>query len=533
MSAFTRFLSRIFGRPAAPPARGRADATRLARGGPAASFDAAKTGAENRNHWANADGLSAPAAHSPEVRATLRNRSRYECANNGYAGGVVRGRADATIGVCPRLQLTLPESWVDPETGAARATPEGAARAVELLWNDWCDETGYADKLRCLDRSETREGEAFGVFVTNEALAHVTLDLRNVEADQIATPFFDPLQPNAVDGIEFDRFGNPAFYHLLKSHPGDAAAWGGVFGEFERVPAAEVVHLFDLDRAGQRRGVPALTSALPLYAYLRRYTLATLGAAEVAAMIAGVIESDLPPDAGGAEAPEIVAMDEIPFARNGLMTMPAGQKAKAFPPAQPVPSYRDFKGEVLTEAGRAVDAPRNVSTGSSAEYNYSSGRLDHLPQQQAYKVRRDRWRRLVLDRTFRLWGREASVRANFLPAGLPPPSLWRWKWRWDGFGSIDPVKDVTANQIALEGGQTTLERVAAEHGDDWEEVLQQQAREMALRKKLGLPQPGQAAADADAADDGDDPDGGGGDDGRAGRSAGRLIGHLNGRGRHP
>ncbi len=51
-------------------------------------YDAATTTVDNVRHWAAADGLSANAANSPEVRRTLRNRSRYEIANNSYARGI-------------------------------------------------------------------------------------------------------------------------------------------------------------------------------------------------------------------------------------------------------------------------------------------------------------------------------------------------------------------------------------------------------------------------------------------------------------
>ena len=47
-----------------------------------ARYDAAVTSDDNRRHWANADGLSANAANSSTVRRTLRNRARYETANN-------------------------------------------------------------------------------------------------------------------------------------------------------------------------------------------------------------------------------------------------------------------------------------------------------------------------------------------------------------------------------------------------------------------------------------------------------------------
>lgn len=61
-----------------------------------ARYDAATSTENNRRHWANADALSADAAASPEVRRTLRNRARYEVANNSYArtshAGAAAGR---------------------------------------------------------------------------------------------------------------------------------------------------------------------------------------------------------------------------------------------------------------------------------------------------------------------------------------------------------------------------------------------------------------------------------------------------------
>ncbi len=68
-------------------------------------YDAATTDHDNRRHWANADGLSANAANTPEVRRVLRNRSRYEVANNSYAKGICLTLANDVIGTGPRLQM--------------------------------------------------------------------------------------------------------------------------------------------------------------------------------------------------------------------------------------------------------------------------------------------------------------------------------------------------------------------------------------------------------------------------------------------
>ena len=58
-----------------------------------ATYDAARTTDEFKNHWANADALDADSANSKAVRATLVQRSRYEVGNNGYADGMVQPKA--------------------------------------------------------------------------------------------------------------------------------------------------------------------------------------------------------------------------------------------------------------------------------------------------------------------------------------------------------------------------------------------------------------------------------------------------------
>jgi hypothetical protein len=99
-----------------------------------AKFDSAKTTPENRKHWANADGLSPNASINPEVRRVLRNRARYEVANNSYAKGIVLTLANDTIGTGPRLQMLTtssasrrPTAW---PVDTRRTAPRSARAAI-------------------------------------------------------------------------------------------------------------------------------------------------------------------------------------------------------------------------------------------------------------------------------------------------------------------------------------------------------------------------------------------------------------------
>jgi hypothetical protein len=141
--------------------------------------------------------------------------------------------------------------------------------------------------------ARAEDGEAFAILTNNDQLdSAVKLDLRLIEADQVATPDRGILNVNSVDGIVFDAAGNPTEYHVLRYHPGDVKPLCDL--TYDRIPARSVIHFFRSDRPGQSRGIPDITPALPLFAQLRRFTLAVLAAAETAADFAGILYSDAP-----------------------------------------------------------------------------------------------------------------------------------------------------------------------------------------------------------------------------------------------
>lgn len=436
---------------------------------PSARYDAARTGAENREHWRGADSLSPNAAANAQDRKILRERARYEVANNGFAFGAANSLAEDAIGTGPRLQLF--------------GLPEDAARQVEDLYAAWAAKIGYADSLRLLYRSGVIDGECFGLATDNPLVSHpVTLDFRVFESDLvtdslgIGTHYADPTR---TDGIEHDRHGNPVRYTILRHHPGDG--WGAV-AEHDVYPASQVYHWFRPDRPGQSRGVSWMTPALPLFAQLRRYTLAVLTAAETAANIAGVLTTDQPP---GEESITVEAMDEIALPRGALLTAPEGWDVSQLKAEQPTQTFGDFRTQILLEIGRTMDMPLNRITGNSSGYNYSSGRLDYQGYQDSVWRHRERLRLRVLDRLFMAWLEEAML-VGILPAGLPPFAEWVWDWQWDAFGGIDPIKEAQAAQALLDANLSDLAEQCAARGRRWDQVLRQRAREKALLVELGL-----------------------------------------------
>jgi lambda family phage portal protein len=337
------------------------------------------------------------------------------------------------------------------------------------------------------------DGEAFAILTSNPQLASaIQLDLRLMEAEQVTTPDLNVLLSNAIDGIVFDQYGNPVEYHVLKSHPSDTTAFGG--NEYDRLPANTVVHWFRADRPGQARGIPDIMPALPLFAQLRRYTLAVIAAAETAADFAGILYTDAPAN-GEADAAE--PFEPIELEKRALVTMPGGWKMSQLQAEQPATTYAEFKREILNEIARCLNMPFNVAAGNSSGYNYASGRLDHQTYFKSIRVEQAHVECVVLDRILSAWLDEAALIPGLLPAGLGPFADWPHQWFWDGHEHVDPAKEASAQATRLANHTTTLAHEYARQGRDWEEALHQRAAEVALMRELGLT----AARPAAPADD--------------------------------
>ena len=451
-----------------------------------ARFDAAVTNADNRRHWANADGLSADAAASPAVRQILRNRSRYEVANNSYARGIVLTLANDCVGTGPRLQL-LRE---DAETN----------RILESAFSDWAREIDLASKLRTMRMAKATDGEAFAVLTANPELnAPIKLDVGLIEADRVSTPDIRPAITDAVDGIQFDRYGNPKRYFVLRQHP-SGTAYTAHIGTYDRIPAEAVIHWFRTDRPGQHRGIPEITPALPLFAQLRRYTLAVLGAAETAADFAAVLFTDAP--ASGEAAP-VEPMDIVELEKRMATVLPDGWKLGQIKAEQPGTTYSEFKREILNEIARCLNMPFNIAAGNSSGYNYASGRLDHQTYFKSIRVEQADCNATVLDRILATWLTEAVLLTEFSflrGAGQVPH-----QWFWDGTEHVDPAKEANAQEKRLKNHTTTLAHEYARQGKDWETELRQRAKEAQLMQELGLtpdevaPQPEAEESEVDRA----------------------------------
>jgi capsid protein len=442
------WLGKLFG----TPRRTTVSAPRMVR----ARYDAAQTPANIAKHWGNADNLSADAANAPGIRQTLRSRSRHEVANGGYAKRMVRAKANDLIGTGPHLQMLLKDETRNSE--------------LEAEWTLWMRKARFARALRTIAKAKLQDGEALAIKVTKPNLPTAAkVALRVLECDRLTTPDLWGAEPNRIDGVDIDEYGDPIRYHILDQHPGGMSFYAPIARQY---PASAVIHWFEEDRPEQHRGVPELTPSLQTFAKHRRFQQATIDSAETAARLAAVIQTDMPPDDG---TPSPDAFDLLELPDNAAMVLPESYKIGQVKAEHPGTVYSEFIDATIGEEAAPILMPRSIASGDSSKFNYASGRLDHQTYDFGNEIERDDCEIVVVEPVFEDWLKETlAVKYGIAPSEVNTAD-WPHEWRWDSRGHVDTAKEASAEQTRLGCGATTLARVYAKAGLDARKELQSQA----------------------------------------------------------
>lgn len=438
---------------------------------------------------------------------TLVARSRDLTRNHGIAAGAMQTLVDNVVGTGLRL-VAMPDFKL---LGRTKDWADEWSANVEALWRTWAENTvcdaaeslTFSGMTAQVFRSSMVNGEALAVpvWLPERANAFATA-VQLVEPDRLCNPQGQPDSKTLRGGIEIDRFGAPRAYWLRKTHPGDALLGAGIDAEeWQRIPAItpfgrkRVIHVHEKERTGQSRGKPQLSAIMPMFKMLDHYERSELQAAVVNAMIAAFIETPLDGESigemfGGSVEDYIAARNEWEVKLQGGSIIPVfpGDKVAPFTPSRPNSSYGAFVENILRHIGTGLNMPFELLMKDFSKTNYSSARAALLEAWRYFNGRRQwlstYWARPV----YELWLEEAINKGLIeAPDFYQNKAAWvRSKWIGPGRGWVDPVKEAQAAQIRMESGLSTLEDECASQGLDWEEVLEQRAREKAKLDELGL-----------------------------------------------
>ncbi|HXS98627.1 MAG TPA: phage portal protein [Candidatus Limnocylindrales bacterium] len=448
-------------------------------------------------------------------RTVLVPRARDLDRNHGIAQSARQTKSDNIVGLGFRLSPT-------PDYRALGKTKEWAiefAQVVRSYWREFsettnCDAAGTHNFLgltRQVFNGCMLNGDAVALAMwLPSGSSRFATKLQVMESDRLSTPIGRIDGSHMRGGIEIDDLGKPTKYWIRKTHPGDA--YIGILPDamqWEPVPAEtpwgrkRVIHVADLDRAGQHRGKPDLSAVLAQFKMLDHYQRTTVQAAVVQAMIAAFIETPMDSTAlaqlfgGDINSEEfktyLTRKNEYRVKLQGGAVVPMfpGDKMTAFTPSQPTGVYGPFVENVLRHISAGLDVPLELLLKDFSKINYSGARSMLLEAWRFFVGRRkwltDFWATPVYELFL-----EEIVNAGLVEA----PDFYEHrfaysccKWIGSGKGWVDPQKEAQAAETRMRNYLTTLEDECAEQGRDWEEVLEQRAAERAKMAELNLPLP--------------------------------------------
>ena len=386
-------------------------------------YDAAQNTSQNEQHWLMSDSLSPNASNDIAVRRKLRTRSRYETGNNGYLNGVTRSLCQDFLGSGPTLKIT-DDRFTDIQK-----------RSIERRWLQRSKKIKLRKKLGQLRWAKCESGEGFLTGYNDKKLKHPIKTNRSViECDQVSHFNINNLinkSNGEIDGVKVNRHGSATHYHVLNSHPGETQLTTLRPHDGKWVPADQVIHWFHSPR-NALRGIPETTPTLPLWALLRRYTLAVVQNAEIAADFTILLKSLQP----AATNPFSLSSSGEPSDSNsdnwfksfpvdrGLMTViPDGYDLDQLDPRQPIMNYDIFVFALVQEAIRPLMVPRNYALGSSNDSNMASGNLDRQIYLQAVEQERLSCNEEVLDKDLEEWWFEAIRIESYFEDDVSFPNI--------------------------------------------------------------------------------------------------------------
>jgi lambda family phage portal protein len=288
-------------------------------------------------------------------------------------------------------------------------------------------------------------------------------------------------------GIEIDLFGAPVAYWFWDRHPSDMINISAV--KRIRVPADEVFHYFDQERAMQSRGVTWLNSVMMPAKMLDGYVEAEVVAARIGSSKMGFFQhanaADSEPPVSDAENPR--AKIEMEASPGTFEELPPGMQFKEWNPEHPAVAFPNFLKAIQRWISAGLAVGYNTLADDLEGVNYSSIRAAMLVERDEWRALQGDWKGAFLDRfLYPEWLDFAQLSGQLVldsrdPAAFLEATFVPRGWQW-----VDPLKDVNASIAEIDNGLNSRARVCAEQGEDFEEIANELLEEQEIIEELGL-----------------------------------------------
>lgn len=374
---------------------------------------------------------------------------------------------------------------------------------IEWAWWEWSKKQNctmsktlnLTQVCYLLIESYKRDGEFFARFIENPDVNKFGFALELIEPDLLDERYNVELtNGNAIImGIELNSWKQPVAYHFKKSSIADEMR--GIDGHYIqgdriRIPADQILHLFDSEHSNQFRGISHLAPVMVDLHNLKGYDEAAIIAARVGASKTILIERENSDETtGDEEDSEGNQLQNLSYGE--IEYLNPGEKVANWTPDYPHDQYPEFIKACYRRIAVALGLNYNSLLSDLEGVNYSSMRSGLLMERDQWFVDQNfiitsfleivfsRWLKTVLFNS--LYQKEAAIDLPYDPDKYDQPEFFGRSYQW-----VDPFKDSQATALALDYNLTTITRELKKQGLDFDDVLLERKTELEKMKEAGV-----------------------------------------------
>jgi len=406
--------------------------------------------------WAHASDSRADIGDIDRMRLVALSRKCY--LNNAIVKGSITDLARYSVGSgIKALPKSGDTSW------------DQQAKEWWESWGHYPEVTGRYDFAtlqllisECIDR----DGEVFIVLTKTKDGTGAALQV--IEGHRVQTPPDKADNKNIFDGVEMDKLNRPKAYFVLASEE-----------SFTRVPAEDMIHIFEPERPDQVRGYPRISVSLNQCLdrdELLRLEMQATKAASTISLVATTKSGGTSGIFGPLTNNETVddkTMETV-WGGGAILRMRSDQDIKSFQLNRPNADLNAHLEQYIRSVALGLGLPYEFVWDSSKV----SGANTRLITAKAARRFEQRQNLLIAQALRRIWRYAAAVaiKNGDLPVNA---NYFKVSWVCPRSITVDHGRDAQSDIALVEAGLMSRAEYFGSYGQDWEEQVAQIQREKA------------------------------------------------------
>ncbi|WP_395165745.1 phage portal protein [Klebsiella pneumoniae] len=317
---------------------------------------------------------------------------------------------------------------------------------------------------RLVERTRSIDGEAF--IICHDVNGTVKFEL--IDTMRIPTTgnrIFDD-GSYVSNGIHFDRYGKVIEYYVTRLNP---STYTYQTGDYEVIPASNILHLMIQDYPNQERGIPDIIAGTTLLkdleAFIKAAIISKKLSASAMAFITNSAGSDEDIDFMKGYEPDYYENDSLQS--GALVELQPGQNVTSVNPNGATDGITEFVDTQMQQIAMSLGITEQSLSGSTANASFSAAKLTDRLQRQTFKTRTNALTTFVLKPIYARWLKAEMLRNQSLNLKFSDfDKLVKAKYISEFVESLDPLKDVQTQVLMIDNKIKSRSMVVSEFGYD-------------------------------------------------------------------